>query len=108
MGFLEQIQEQKAQASKLKHYEVFYDASRQFRKVPKRLPDEPTARQRVEHALYWDTFCPHKTYVPPPPGSNRVTSVHRRCQKQWCVAERELLQDDLLDMLKGIEDGNEK
>lgn len=105
MGFLDQMREQSEQASRLKHYEVFYDASRQFRKVPKKLPEDATARQRVEHALYWDTFCTHKTYVPPREGQ-RAVGIHRRCTQEWCAAERELLQDDLLDMLKGIEDGN--
>lgn len=103
MGFLDQIQQQRQQASGLKHYEVFYDASKQFRPVPKQLPEDATARQRVEHALYWDSFCPHKTFVP---HATRSTGVHRRCTKPWCVEERKLLQGDLHDMLTGREDGN--
>ena len=65
-------------------------------RVPRKLPPHPSRIAELEQALFWDTFCTHKRFMPPRSGQ-RVAGIHRRCVKAECVSLRNELRTELAE-----------
>lgn len=114
MDLLQQIQEQQRQLD-----ETPVEVDRQFifaRKpkkppFPVRLSKGSTEHYRLQWELFWDKFCPHKTFRY---SATKTTGEFRRCTHAKCCERRAILSEqigwDALNMspLGGDQGGNKE